>query len=691
MTGTDSGISAFFSPVDDRRYANPISVRVPSDIDPATPGISRNPDPFVIRHRGTYYCYSSGDRSVPVLRSRDLCSWDYLGPALEEEAHWSYWAPCVIYDNGRFYMYYSSISLGETDDHLHFLKVAIAEKPEGPFAYVRTLFDKFSIDAHVVSDAAGRRLFYSVNDYMGSDQSRPGTVILEDRMQDLLTPSGNPKLAVWPTRDEEIFERDRFGDGRDWHTIEGGYYLRAQGREYLFYSGNAFTREHYFVDYAEKDAAGTWKKRIGAGKFSPLLHGDADVEGTGHNSIALAPNLVDHWLVYHGRDRGASSKASWEHRLLRMDPLCVKGDGLWTPGPSIGWRRAPELPGFQDNFDAGDGKLGPEWTTLGGDWSAESGAVLPSSASGIAAILLRREYEGYVLEVEASWEPQHSGGCYGVYAAYTSASEHLQVLFDTGRRQLALRSTTGGILLEEISAELGNDFSPTAFHLLRIERRGSHFVAAVDGVELASTIFACGPARVGLATLYCRARFDAFAVTGRLALERGTKEAATELASMRLLEADDSGSWRLVGDTIVLTRSSRGGSIAIADRWFAESRVSFTLSFINAERGRTIRILYDDGAARFCLYVSEMSARAEAISGGDATERDFSLPEDFRYDEPHRFVVLREAGRTSILLDDLFGWSADIAQRPGSLTIETGSDARLGDIEVVEISRERAE
>ena len=102
-------------------------------------------------------------------------------------------APCVICDNGRFYMYYSSLSLDDTDDHLHFLKVAIADRPEGPFAYAKTLFDKFSIGAHVVSDAAGHILFYSVNDYMGNDSSRPGTVILEDRMRDLLTPSGKPE------------------------------------------------------------------------------------------------------------------------------------------------------------------------------------------------------------------------------------------------------------------------------------------------------------------------------------------------------------------------------------------------------------------------------------------------------------------------------------------------------------------
>ncbi len=583
-------------------------------------------------------------------------------------------------------MYYSSLSLDDTDDHLHFLKVAIADRPEGPFAYAKTLFDKFSIDAHVVSDAAGHILFYSVNDYMGNDSSRPGTVILEDRMRDLLTPSGKPRLAVWPTRDEEIFERDRFGDGRDWHTIEGGYYLRAQGGEYLFYSGNAYTREHYFVDYAEKDATGAWKKRSGAGKFSPLLHGDADVEGTGHNSIAVAPNLVDRWIIYHGRNRGESSKARWERRLLMMDQLCTKGDGFWTPGPSLGWRRAPELPGFADGFDAEGGTLGPEWETVAGGWSTESGVAVPSSASGTAAALLERKYEGYVLEVEASWENRHSGGCYGVYAAYVNASEHMQVLLDAGRRQLALRSTVGGILAEEISAELGNDFSSDAFHLLRVERKGIHFVAAVDGVELASTSFVCGPARVGLLALYCRARFDAFGVTGRLALERGAG-----LTGTRLVEADESGSWRLAGDRIELSRPSRGGSITIADRWFAESRIAFTISFINAEREKTIRLHYRDGAARFCLCVSGRSARAEAISAEETTGRDFTLPEDFRYGEPHRFVVLREAGRVSILLDDLLGWSADIALRPGSLKIETESDANLGDIEVVEIGRGRVE
>lgn len=292
-------------------YTNPLPItandpdRIPAGL-PATV----NPDPYVLKYNGEYYAFATSARGVAVLRSNDMTNWEHLGYAYIQEGRRDYWAPAVHYDNGLFYLYVSSRPDDEEDVHREFLQVAVADRPEGPYVYRKTLFDTFSIDAHVVRDTdGGWVLFYSTNETCGIDVHRPGTVVLADRLLDPFTPEGKPNLVVKPTLDEEIFERNRFGDGRDWHTIEGAFHLKRRGKHYVMYSGNAFTSPYYYIGYSVADHRdGTsmteleWRKFPDEDIYEPLLRRNERVEGVGHNSVAKAPNNVDEWVVYHGRD-----------------------------------------------------------------------------------------------------------------------------------------------------------------------------------------------------------------------------------------------------------------------------------------------------------------------------------------------------------------------------------------------------
>ena len=464
-----------------------------------------NPDPYVIRYRGRYYCYASGEQSVPVLESDNLYEWEHLGSALRESGNWSYWAPCVVYDNGLFYMYYSSMPEGKTDPHYHMLKVAVSEQPEGPFRFCKTIFNRFSIDPHVVRmDDLTWHLFYSVNNVAGCSDTRPGTVILEDLMSDFYTPAGTPVQAVYPTRDEEIFARNRFNDGRDWHTIEGAFYFPAGDSQFLLYSGGAYTREYYFIDYAVKDSRGLWHKKPDTG-FSPLLQGNTAVEGTGHNSIAVAPNLIDYWIVYHGRDRSVPLDPDREQRSLRIDPLYCRSRLLTVPGPSSGRQTGPAGPAFRDGFD------GPEtepatayWDTVSGNWTVGNG-VLRSGAMGTGGVVCVKMYSGYVMEVSLCWEEQHSGGLFGAYAAYTDDRNFLSVLIDAGSLTVHIRSTRNGGLSEKLIPLSDRNFNPAVFHLLRIERTGCHFKIFIDTIGICEYDWYSGAAaRTGLVSRYVR-------------------------------------------------------------------------------------------------------------------------------------------------------------------------------------------
>ena len=289
------------------------------------------PDPYIIEHDGWYYIYASGYDGVSCYKSRNLFSgWEYTGKALKVEGQKEYWAPAVIEDNGTFYMYYSSVELTCDDAHQEKLKVAVCDKPEGPFKFVKDLVAPFSIDAHVVKNQEGLYIFYSVNDY---DAEKAGTYIVCDKMKDFFTVCGEPKAMVRPTIKEEIFECDRFKKGQDWYTIEGAFYFKEGDYHYLIYSANSFMKPEYHLGYAVSDEKTDELdrlhfKKISETEFKPLLTGD-DVEiSTGHNSLIKVGG--QYYIVYHGRDKDkwVSIEANGDDRTARIKKLNADGGVL---------------------------------------------------------------------------------------------------------------------------------------------------------------------------------------------------------------------------------------------------------------------------------------------------------------------------------------------------------------------------
>ncbi|MDQ6419374.1 glycoside hydrolase family 43 protein [Paenibacillus sp. LHD-117] len=443
-----------------RMYTNPLPV-LSNDLQQlSAPGLSPgyNPDPYVLKFNGEYYAYATSKEGVSIMRSKEMTEWTHLGYAYREEGRSDYWAPAVFFDNGLFYLYVSNMPQGEEDPHFQFMRVAVAERPEGPFEYKSTLFDTFSIDAHVVRDAdGGLVLFYSTNETYGIDAHRAGTVILADRLLDPFTLERKPKLIVRPTLDEEIFAENRFGDGRDWHTIEGAFHLKRGGKHYVMYSGNAFTSPYYYIGYSVADHAEgcsltelEWHKHPDEETYEPLLRQNGSVEGVGHNSVAKAPNNVDDWVVYHGREvRTDGQPDESERRQMRIDPLLWQGERMWVPGPTYDAMPAPALPSFRDLFDRPDSPdIGRGWTTDGGEWAIEGSSLLQHSRVGIGRAYLDAAYPHAVLELNVKWERSHMGGLYGAVLRAADDRSFVEVLFDVGKRTIGVYETVGGIKLE---------------------------------------------------------------------------------------------------------------------------------------------------------------------------------------------------------------------------------------------------
>lgn len=294
------------------------------DNDPAPLGQA---DPYMIRAEdGRYYLYASGAHLFSSNRLK--AGWQYDGVCLDAPGQKSIWAPSVIWLENKYYMYYSSIPQEQDGDHFQTMRVAVSDRPEGPFTYVKDLLPPFSIDPHVVQTPSGLYMFYCNND---EQAQRAGTFVQCDKMTDPYTMLGEPVAVIVPTIDEEIFRRDRFREGQHWHTIEGAFYFYHASTHYLMYSGACYQNPTYFIGYSvacgpeEADLRTLeWKKYPDASTYAPLMCKNSFVEGVGHNSVIR--DAGHYYVVYHGRDYTDRSDA--DTRVARIDEMKINGDIL---------------------------------------------------------------------------------------------------------------------------------------------------------------------------------------------------------------------------------------------------------------------------------------------------------------------------------------------------------------------------
>jgi beta-xylosidase len=304
----------------------------PTFTNPVYPGTFA--DPFVLRHGGRYYAYGTNNieessNAFEILRSDDLVTWTSIGralPAVDGLDARHHWAPEVAEEDGRFYLYFSA---GVKDRH-HALRVAVADRPEGPFEYggdVLTPDEPFAIDPHPFRDEDGTWYLYYARDLLEGE--RVGTSLVVDRLLDMTRLAGRPVPVLSATADWQLFQRQRpmYGAVYDWYTLEGPFVVKRRGRYWCLYSGGAWRTAGYGVSFAVADSPlGPFSEPEAVGP-ALLRSRPGRLEGPGHCAVVVAPGGND-YLAYHAWDA--------EHTARRMciDRLAWGPDGPERSGPS---------------------------------------------------------------------------------------------------------------------------------------------------------------------------------------------------------------------------------------------------------------------------------------------------------------------------------------------------------------------
>lgn len=314
------------------------------------------PDPSVLQMPdGTFYAYATNGRlegkqcHIRILKSQDLLHWTPVGDAIEQLAAFNSqstrnWAPHIVADKGRFYLYYSTNhnQWGMQNKQGMGIAAAVADNPEGPFVTCKDPLvygEGFEhIDPMLFIDSVSGNKYL----YWGSAHKPLKVRQMDDDL--LHFKQGSETKDIWPCSDQQPYER----------LLEGPWVIEKFGKYYLFASGDNCCGDgaHYAVVVARADhPEGPFIPRARAigTPDSVVLECNDRWLAPGHNAI-VTDTADDDWLVYHAYDLNKQTfdkngKRKLAGRELLIDKIVWKDQWPEKITPSTTPQPAPQTVG----------------------------------------------------------------------------------------------------------------------------------------------------------------------------------------------------------------------------------------------------------------------------------------------------------------------------------------------------------
>lgn len=252
-----------------------------------------NPDPSILRVGDDYYIATSTFEWFPgvqIHHSRDLIHWELIGHPLDERRlldmrgnpnSGGVWAPCLSYDNGRFYLVYTDVKslAGAFKDTPNY--VTTAEDIRGPWSDPVYL-NSSGFDPSLFHDDDGRKwLVNMIWDHRKNRNPFHGIVIQEY--------SETEQKLVGPK--EVIFRGTELG------CTEGPHLYKKDGYYYLVTAEGGTGLEHAVTVARSRSLFGPYE----VDPQNPVLtsNGDPDapLQKAGHASLVDMPQ--GEWYMVH--------------------------------------------------------------------------------------------------------------------------------------------------------------------------------------------------------------------------------------------------------------------------------------------------------------------------------------------------------------------------------------------------------
>ncbi|GGM38650.1 arabinan endo-1,5-alpha-L-arabinosidase [Paraliobacillus quinghaiensis] len=281
-------------------------------------------DPSIIKaDDGYYYAYGTedawGEHSkavfTPIIKSKNLIDWEYVGPAFEAKPNWkgagSLWAPDIQKYQDKYYLYYSLSIWGDSNPGIG---VALSDNPEGPFEDQGKLFTSEEIGVANSIDP----FFYLTEDgipylFWGSFHGIYGIELAEDGLS---TKGEKFQIAG------DAFEAPYIIKREDYYYFFGSLGSCCDGANSTYHVAVGRS-DNLLGPYLDKNG-----KDIKNSTGTTILQGQEDglYVGPGHNAIVQDDEGTD-WLIYHAINKEDSKLwTGASRRPVMIDPI------VWEDG-----------------------------------------------------------------------------------------------------------------------------------------------------------------------------------------------------------------------------------------------------------------------------------------------------------------------------------------------------------------------